>query len=79
VLFRSGGGKLDFTVIGDTVNTASRVEKLTRETGDDVLITEATRGRLTRPGVEWEERAEAVRGKADPVRVCRPLAAGSPR
>ncbi len=39
-----GGGRLNFSVIGDAVNVASRVEAETRETGDDLLLTEATRG-----------------------------------
>jgi class 3 adenylate cyclase len=38
-----GGGHLEFTVIGDVVNTAARVERVTRQTGDVVLLTEATR------------------------------------
>jgi class 3 adenylate cyclase len=37
-----GGGRLNFSVIGDAVNVASRVEAATRILGDDVLITEAT-------------------------------------
>ena len=39
-----GGGHVEFTVIGDAVNTAARVEEVTRQTGDAVLVTEATRG-----------------------------------
>ena len=38
-----GAGRLAFSVIGDAVNVASRVEEMTRETGDPVLITEDTR------------------------------------
>ena len=37
-----GAGRLNFSVIGDPVNVASRTEAATRSTGDDVLITAAT-------------------------------------
>jgi adenylate cyclase len=41
-----GGGRVEFTVIGDVVNTAARVEEATRQTGDVILITAATRALL---------------------------------
>ena len=43
-----GGGKLEFTLIGDTVNVAARVEQLTKTTGDAILLTHQYR---RRPGV----------------------------
>jgi adenylate cyclase len=68
-----GGGKLDFTVIGDTVNTASRVEEQTRVTGDDVLITGAVRERLRRAHGEWDARdAVVLKGKREPVELWAP-------
>jgi adenylate cyclase len=64
-----GGGRLDFTVIGDTVNTAARVESATRDTGDDLLITHATRC-LIEDDDAWIERpAVQVKGKSQPVRI----------
>lgn len=71
-----GGGRLDFTVIGDAVNTAARVEEVTRRTGDELLITEATRCLLRRTSVDLIERpAEELKGKSERVQLWAPVAA----
>jgi class 3 adenylate cyclase len=63
-----GGGKLEFALIGDAVNVAARVEQLTKETGDGVLCTEATRAALRRDAAALQPRGERVlRGKAEPT------------
>ena len=63
-----GGGRLEFTVIGDPVNVAARVERATRQTGDVVLLTEATRCLLTREHAGLEERGTMpLKGKSDGV------------
>ena len=57
-----GAGRLSFSVIGDAVNLCSRVEAATRETGDPVLITGATRALLSET-IEVEPRGEReIRG-----------------
>jgi adenylate cyclase len=42
-----GGGRWEFTLIGDSVNVAKRVEQATKELGDTVLLSEETRSRLS--------------------------------
>ncbi len=65
-----GGGRVEFTVIGDVVNTAARVEAATRETGDDVLITEATRSLLPPARFTFDERPPVrLKGKSEEVRL----------
>ena len=68
-----GGGRRDFTVIGDPVNTAARVEAATRQTGDDFLVTEATLRALGPEADGFEERPAApLKGKAASVRLYAP-------
>jgi class 3 adenylate cyclase len=70
-----GGGRYEFTVIGDPVNVAARVEEATRATGDDILVTEDTRALLREAGeVEWIERCDvSLKGKAASVTLYAPV------
>lgn len=65
-----GGGKLEFTLIGDTVNVASRVEQLTKTTGDAILLTQQTVDALvSRPPGLAERGAHALKGKSTPTEL----------
>jgi class 3 adenylate cyclase len=73
-----GAGRLNFSVIGDAVNVAARVEAETRETGDNLLLTEATRDRLGEQ-FDIEDRGERVlKGIERPVRLFAPPRDRSP-
>jgi adenylate cyclase len=56
-----------FGVVGDTINVAARVERLTRELSADVLITEEVRGELDSRFRLRTMPALPVKGKAEPI------------
>ncbi|ORV99985.1 adenylate/guanylate cyclase domain-containing protein [Mycobacterium kyorinense] len=65
-----GGGKLEFTLIGDTVNVAARVEQLTKTTGDAILLTQqAVDALASRPLGLADRGFHALKGKSAAVQV----------
>jgi adenylate cyclase len=65
-----GGGKLEFTLIGDTVNVAARVEQLTKTTGDAILLTQQCVDALTsRPLGLIDRGFHVLKGKSASVQV----------
>jgi adenylate cyclase len=68
-----GAGRLNFSVIGDAVNVAARVEAATRQTGDDVLITAATAAMLEREIPLVSRGTVPLKGKSEPLEVLAPL------
>jgi len=65
-----GAGKLEFTLIGDTVNVAARIEQLTKTTGDAILLTQHTLDALAQPPAGLIDRgAHEVKGKSATVHV----------
>jgi adenylate cyclase len=67
-----GAGRLNFSVIGDAVNVAARVEAATRETADDLLLTRATRDALIRPAALVSRGSISLKGKSDPIELLAP-------
>src|SRR3954454_13128812 len=67
-----GAGRLTFSVIGDAVNIASRVEAATRDLDENVLITDATARELS-DDIEVTDCGEhELKGLPGPLRLCAP-------
>jgi adenylate cyclase len=68
-----GGGRLEFSVIGDAVNVAARVEAATRQTGDTVLIAENVKRLLSGDGIPLKERpGVTLKGKSEAIMLYAP-------
>jgi adenylate cyclase len=65
---------MSYTVIGDAVNLAARLESATKDHGVRILISEAVRCRLTSAVATREIGAISVKGKAQAIVVHEVLA-----
>ncbi len=71
--------RIEYTAIGDTTNTAARLEGMTKGSGHQIFVAESTRAARLREDVELVLVGEReVRGRAHPITVWTLAEAGEP-
>lgn len=65
--------RLEYTTIGETVNTAAQIERLTADLGESLLISGDVLASASDRDVAWVAlSAHLLRGRSQPVEIYRP-------